>query len=174
MSQPFGDPGSANPFSGSNPYQSPQYPSSQLGSPPPVDPRDSVRGRVMAPAIVLIVISTLGLATSIFNVAFAFAEPQIDPNDPPFIQEIKKGSTGPVVAAIQSAFVITNLLIIGGAVQMIRFKTWGFALAASILAMLNFGTFCCVLGLPVGIWSLVILLQPDVKQAFAFSDRVMY
>jgi hypothetical protein len=26
----------------------------------------------------------------------------------------------------------------------------------------------------VGIWSLVILLQPDVKQAFAFSDLAMY
>jgi hypothetical protein len=128
----------------------------------------------MAPAIVLIVISVLGLATSTFNVIFAFSEPQIDPNEPEFIQQMKKSSAGPVVAAIQSAFVLTNLLIIGGAVQMMRFKTWGFALAASIIAMLNFGTFCCVLGLPVGIWSLVILLRPDVKQAFAFSDRAMY
>ena len=133
-----------------------------------------MRGKVVAPAIVLLVISGLGLATSIFNVVFAFSDPQINPKDPPFIQELKKSSTGPVVATIQSAFVVVNLLIIGGAVQMMRFKTWGFALAASIIAMLNFGTFCCVLGLPVGIWSLVILVQPDVKQAFAFSDRLMY
>jgi hypothetical protein len=174
MSQPFGDPGSSNPFSGSNPYQSPSYSPSQFGSPPPVDPRETVRGRVMAPAIVLVVISALGLATSIFNVVFAFGEPQIDPNDPPFVRQMKESSTGPVALTAQSAFVVVNLLIIGGAVQMMRFKTWGFALAASIIAMLNFGTFCCVLGLPVGIWSLVILLQPDVKQAFAFSDRAMY
>jgi hypothetical protein len=168
MSHNFGDSGNPNPF------QSPSFPTSQLGPASPFDPRNSVRGKVMAPAIVLIVISTIGLMTSLFNVAFAFAEPQIDPNDPPFIQQMKKSSAGPVVAAIQSAFVVTNLLIIGGAVQMMRFKTWGFALAASIIAMLNFGTFCCVLGLPVGIWSLVILLQPDVKHAFSFTDSVMY
>jgi hypothetical protein len=32
--------------------------------------------------------------------------------------------------------------------------------------MINIGTCCCIIGLPAGIWSLVILLQPDVSKAF--------
>jgi len=44
------------------------------------------------------------------------------------------------------------------------------ALAASILAMVNVGSFCCVPGIPVGIWCLVILLTPEVRAAFQAVD----
>jgi hypothetical protein len=94
----------------------------------------------------------------------------IDPNAPEFIQGMQAGATGPVVAVVQGIFCLVNLFLIGGGVQMARIRTWGIALAASILAMINFGTCCCIVGLPVGIWSVVILLQPEVKAAFALSE----
>ena len=37
--------------------------------------------------------------------------------------------------------------------------------------MLNFGTFCCVLGFPVGVWSLIILMLDDVKREFRSPAR---
>jgi len=46
---------------------------------------------------------------------------------------------------------------------------WPLAMTASILSMLNFGNCCCLLGIPVGIWALVILLMPDVKEAFRLN-----
>ncbi len=121
---------------------------------------------VMAPAIALCVIASLGLLLSLFNVAYAFMEHPIDPNAPEFVQAMQKGSQGTTAAIIQSCFVVVNLLILSGAIQMMRFRTWGLALTASILAMVNFGTFCCIPGLPIGIWTLVILLTPEVRAAF--------
>ena len=47
-----------------------------------------------------------------------------------------------------SVFVITSEDILG--------------VAGSVLAILNIGSCCCVLGLPVGIWSLTVLMSPDI------------
>jgi hypothetical protein len=40
------------------------------------------------------------------------------------------------------------------------------AMASSILALAPCVSPCCVVGLPIGIWSLVVLSQPEVKSAF--------
>ena len=122
----------------------------------------------MAPAIALIVVATLGLCASAFNIVFAFiAEaPPVDPTLPPWAQDMQKQSVGPVAAVIQSIFLLLNIVILIGAIQMVRFKMWGYALTVSILAMINIDSCCCVLGLPVGIWSVVVLSQPEVKKAF--------
>ncbi len=58
-------------------------------------------------------------------------------------------------------------VVILGAVQMLRRKMYGFVRFTAILAMLPLSTHCCcVLGLPMGIWALVILNRPDVKAMF--------
>lgn len=58
-------------------------------------------------------------------------------------------------------------LIAFGALRMKQVKSYGLAMTASILAMIPcFTSCCCLLGLPVGIWALVVLLDKDVKAAF--------
>ena len=42
-----------------------------------------------------------------------------------------------------------------------------FALVSAVLALLPCLSPCCVLGLPFGIWALVTLNKPEVKEAFA-------
>jgi hypothetical protein len=71
-----------------------------------------------------------------------------------------------MAAIVQAGFLVLNLVILFGGIQMLRLKTWGMALAASILSIVDFGSCCCIAGIPLGIWALVILLMPDVKQAF--------
>jgi hypothetical protein len=57
-------------------------------------------------------------------------------------------------------------LMVWGGLQMQKLESWGLCLAASIVAMLPcFG--CCLVGLPIGIWVLVVLVNSEVKQAFA-------
>lgn len=158
---PYGYGGGQNPY-GQNPYSSPNF-----AGPPGMRP--PLGAKVMAPAIALLVVSVIGIGASLFNVAFSFSEPDIDPNAPPFVQEMQKGSVGPMAAVIQGIFVLVNAFIIFGAVQMMRQKMRGVAIAASVVAMVNFGTCCCVLGIPVGIWSVIILLQDDVRAAFESS-----
>src|SRR5262245_5721751 len=126
----------SNDWQSPNPYASPVI-SSPLERP---DLRQVVRGRLMAPAIALIVVASIGIAVSLFNVAYAIVAPAPDPAAPEFVRSMQRGSIGPLAAAIQSAFVVVNLLIIAGGAQMLRFQTWGLGVAASILAMVNFGT----------------------------------
>jgi len=130
--------------------------------------RESVKGKVLAPAIFLTVVGSLGILFSIFNVVVALISepPPIDPNAPEFVRQMQKNAHGPIAAVIQGLFVVVNAVIIFGSVQMMRFQMWPLALTSSILAMINIGTCCCIIGLPAGIWSLVILFQGDVKQAF--------
>lgn len=151
-----------------NPYASP---TGFSHSPPP--PNQPSTGKILAPGIALIVVGAIGLIASVFNVIFALVvEPQVDPNAPEFVRQMQAGAAGPMTAVIQAVCVFMNLFIIFGGVQMGRVSMWGVALGASIVAMVNFGTCCCVVGIPIGIWSIVILTQEDVRQLFKIRSQM--
>ena len=57
-------------------------------------------------------------------------------------------------------------LILYGALRMKKLEGYGWAIAASILALVPCVSPCCLVGAPVGIWALVILAKPEVKSAF--------
>jgi hypothetical protein len=58
-----------------------------------------------------------------------------------------------------------NSFIIFGALKMKNLENRGLAMAASIVALIPCFTCYCI-GIPVGIWSLVVLSKPEVKAAF--------
>jgi hypothetical protein len=57
-------------------------------------------------------------------------------------------------------------LVISGAVCMLRLKLYALAMTGSIVAMVPCFSGCCLLGLPLGIWALLVLNRPEVKNAF--------
>lgn len=57
------------------------------------------------------------------------------------------------------------LLMLMGAVQMKRLRSYEFAVIGSLLAMIPIGP-TCILTLPVGLWSLLVLMRPHVRRAF--------
>ena len=68
--------------------------------------------------------------------------------------------------------IVVNLIALGlygfvlwGAMQMKQLRNWNMAMGASIAAMLPCSC-CCIIGLPIGIWSLIVLMKPEVKSAF--------
>ena len=65
-----------------------------------------------------------------------------------------------VVGLLVAAFIIY------AALKMKNLEQWGLAVAASILAMIPCISPCCIIGLPMGIWCVVVLSRPDVKAAF--------
>ncbi|HEY4258977.1 MAG TPA: hypothetical protein VGM98_02405 [Schlesneria sp.] len=154
-------------FEEDNPFMPPESDLSGRDEPDREVERD-VTGMVMPPAVCLLVVAALGLMASIFNVVMAIVmeAPAVDPNAPPFVQGFQQGGYSVFAAIVHSGFFLLNLLIIFGGIQMLRLKNRTLGIAASVLAMMNFGTCCCLLGLPVGIWSLVILLREDVSKAF--------
>ena len=53
-----------------------------------------------------------------------------------------------------------------GAMQMMKVTKYNLCMAASVVAIIPCVSPCCIIGLPIGIWALVVLNQPDVKAAF--------
>ncbi|MBI2479838.1 MAG: hypothetical protein HYV60_14750 [Planctomycetia bacterium] len=70
---------------------------------------------------------------------------------------------GQILAVVLSGVVMFTIL--AGGVQMIRFKVWGLCLAACILTMMPC-SYLCILGLPIGIWGIVMLSLGSVRSAF--------
>ena len=136
--------------------------------------RAAAAQRLKAPPTCLLVAPTLGALAALFGLISALMfEPVAlvpDPEIPPWVQEIleelQRQNFGPLAAMISLAFVALNLGIIIGAVKMMNLRSHGWGLAAGILGLINFGNFCCLLTLPFGIWTIVVLSNPDVKAAF--------
>jgi hypothetical protein len=58
-----------------------------------------------------------------------------------------------------------GFVIAFGGMKMRQLRGYGVAMAGAVLAMLPC-TCCCIVGLPVGIWALIVLMKPEVKAAF--------
>lgn len=61
---------------------------------------------------------------------------------------------------------LPSLFVAFGAWCMRRGVRYGWAVGAAVLASIPFFGPCIWLGMPLGIWSLVILRRPDVRSAF--------
>lgn len=73
---------------------------------------------------------------------------------------------GAVALSSAAVGLLVAVFIIYTALKMKNLEQWGLAMAASILAMIPCISPCCIVGLPIGIWCVVILSRPDVKAAF--------
>jgi hypothetical protein len=144
-------------------------PSSQSGG-----SREAALQAVKGPAIALIITASLGAAYYAFIGLFALfvggamfhqeLPPDIPPQMRALIESIEKAQ-GPLAGMINLAIAALNGFVIFGAVKMLRLQSYGLAMAAAIVAMLPCQC-CCVLGLPFGIWALVVMNKPEVKSQF--------
>jgi hypothetical protein len=130
---------------------------------------------IKIPAIALIVIASIGIAYYIFNLVLLLSggsgslQDQIPSDLPPqmrtFMEAFYKGMHGPMAIMVSLAIVALNGFVLFGAIKMLRLKSHGIAVAASIVAMLPCQC-CCLFGLPFGIWALVVLNKAEVKSHF--------
>jgi hypothetical protein len=127
-------------------------------------------GRLTAPAVCLLVTGILWMAYATLNWVGTLAQggnvqvPLPFQGNPDMARGFEIGMKasrflGPVLIGM-------GLLITIGAIQMLRRRAWGMALTGSIVALLPCSP-CCILALPLGIWSLVVLNRPEVKAMFS-------
>lgn len=143
-------------------YAPPGY----YGSAPPA----GTPGMVLTPAIFLLIVGMLCFLVDVLGIVLALNPQMTAPAEdlPPFLQEMMEKQQDMVAIRIVFAagFMFASFIIMLGAIQMMRMRTWPVALAGSILAILHIQSCCCLLGLPVGIWSLVVLCRADVRSLF--------
>lgn len=147
-------------------------------APAPAQPEPSPAAAVKPPAIALLVVGLLGLAVDLLGLGLTLAlGPQGLAQQQQEQQQLMAAfgfPAQPVDPSLQFALsvliygilAICALGVVVGAWQMLRLRNYGLAVIGSILAAFNIAACCCVLGLPVGIWSLIVLLRPEVRSAF--------
>lgn len=159
-----GGPEPAAPGDPENPYLAP----TQYGQPPPqpfTGSAATAASRVAGPAIALIVTGGLGIAAQVVGLIVNLAQvgwvmPGGGPNQMPVF------FSGGVAVVTGMINLLVGIVVIVGAVKMKNLESYGFAMASAIVAMVPCISPCCLLGLPFGIWSLVVLSDAGVKAAF--------
>jgi hypothetical protein len=119
--------------------------------------------QVAGPAIGLMVTAGLGCLLQIAGVIMRAVVPMRQmPGYPARLNLLTSGLgvVGSVVAILMGG------VIFFGAIKMKKLENYNLAMAASIIAMVPCISPCCLIGLPIGIWALVILLKPEVKTSF--------
>jgi hypothetical protein len=145
-----------------NPYTAPGVPASSGAS-----------DKVNIPSILLMVCGGIGVLHALFMVVMGLlGGQQVAP--PPEMQgdqqameifNMIQNLQGPMLIGLGLLALIVSGLVLFGAIKMRSITGYGLAVTSSILAMLPC-TYGCCLGLPIGIWSLVVLMNNDVKSAF--------
>jgi hypothetical protein len=139
------------------------------------DGRDAALQLVKGPAIGLKVTAILNsvlalwslLKLTLFRSDLSQLYSGIPQFNDPQVQQLLHLTHGPL-GIINSLFSLAmSILVLIGAAKMQSLRSFEFAFAAAILAMIPCLTPCCALGLPFGIWALVVLNKPEVKSQFS-------
>lgn len=145
---------SDNPFGElppSNPYASPFSPGSPMvwGNP------------LQIPAIVLLILASLTVLIIVASIPGQLIRMRA-------IDSSTSAGMGELAGAMVSLVVwpLMNVMIAFGAISMIRLRNHSAAYAGAILAVIPICSPCFVLGIPFGVWALVVLNRPEVKQRF--------
>jgi len=94
-----------------------------------------------------------------------FEEMGLDSANTDMIVQAMQQSTLMTVISVTFGLIISGLIFYGG-MKMRKLESWGIALAASILALVPCISPCCCIGIPIGIWALIVLMDDHVKEAF--------
>lgn len=117
-------------------------------------------------AIIGLILVALGLVMNVMSLVghpITFGVQQMgDPNMQRMFNQLG-GGLGVVQSLIGGGIGVAILI---GASKMQSLTNHQFAFTASILAMLPCLSPCCFLGLPFGIWALVVLNKPEIKSQF--------
>jgi hypothetical protein len=87
-------------------------------------------------------------------------------NIDPTIKTAEKGMN----AVFSVIAMVGNTLVLMAGLMMKKLKAWGLCLTGSIFAIILNG--CCCIGLPIGIWALIVLSNRDVKAGFDAVKRM--
>lgn len=141
----------------SNPYESPA-PAPSTNPFADLAPQPTVDKRIEQPATLLLAIATLTAGMHLLgggmNVYTLHASGEL--------------STSEILTTVAGNIIcfLFNLFIAFGALRALQFRSLPWVRAAAIMSLLPLLTPCVLLGIPFGIWILVLLRKPEVRAAF--------
>ena len=135
-------------------------------APIPTASREMALSAVKGPAIALVITASLGLAVYVLLILALLVGFNRDlSNFSPQFQQIFMANHGKLAVLRDLFALVINGVVLFGALKMMKLQGHSFAIITCILAMIPCSC-CCLLGLPFGIWGLVVLNKPEVKSQF--------
>lgn len=120
---------------------------------------------VRAPAIGLIVMSVLQLLIVLGTIAAVSTMVATTiPGSTSMHRQVSPIGLGFMELVLLASLPLSAIVLVG-AIQMKRLRSYEFSLICSILWLLPLGP-TCVFTFPLGLWSLLVLLRPQVRAAF--------
>jgi hypothetical protein len=133
----------------------------------PVVTTPEASNQVSGPSVGLLITGILGAVLSFIGLIASVFETGIESIK---AHEFFGGYASIAEGAAGVAFCFVGLLVAGfiiyASLKMKGLTQWSLCIAASIIAMIPCISPCCIVGLPIGIWCLVVLTKPEVKTAF--------
>ncbi len=124
---------------------------------------------LMVVGILCILAALLGLASNLFGLGMGAFGPGAGgggANVPPQMQRLIQMTSGGVGIVLNVIGLGLSAFFIYASMKMRKLEGYGMVMTATILSMLPCLSPCCCVGLPVGIWILIVLSKPEVKSAF--------
>ncbi len=134
--------------------------------------REKVREMVSGPATALLVTGIICLILSILNTVMSITGAGFQPPPgeiPPEMQQffdVLSKMQGPVAIVTSILGIAISALIIFAAQKMRALQSYALVVTGAILAVVPCISPCCCIGIPVGVWVLVVLFKPEVKAMF--------
>lgn len=82
-----------------------------------------------------------------------------------FVMAMQEFQQGPFSLIMNLIGLGLAVLVIVGGMKMKSLRGYGLSLTAAIVSIIPCFS-CCLYGLPIGLWALIVLLSADVKAAF--------
>jgi phage FluMu protein Com len=166
-------PAPAGPTAAPTPSMTTLESSSPFASQPAAENLDLLAAqKISGPAIALIItgllsiLAHLGLAGFYAVVIYMALNGQVPVNQGfPQQDPAQVALGGGVIVAGAIIRALLDIVVLIGAVKMKNLRSYPFAMAAAIIAVIPC-SLCCVLGLPFGIWAIMVLSDGSVKSAF--------
>lgn len=133
----------------------------------PVVTTPEASDQVSGPSVGLLITGILGGVLSFIGLIASLFETGIESIKS---HEFMAGYASIAEGATGVAFCFVGLLVAGfiiyASLKMKQLSQWSLCIAASIIAMIPCISPCCIVGLPIGIWCLVVLTKPEVRASF--------
>ena len=138
-----------------------------MSQPPPVYVAIDPRQQVQTPGLLLTIVGIVGAvlqAVSILLNLVGVGVGAVGASEmPEFVGQMLSGVIGIVFSAIAIG---VGVFVAYAGMQMRQLRNYTLSMIGAIVAMIPCLSPCCCLGLPVGIWALVVLFKPGVRDAF--------
>jgi hypothetical protein len=128
--------------------------------------------RVKAPGILLLVVSGINLLCQLAAIFLIMVQdgPWRLPGSTPEAERLAQLLAGGLGLLLFGGGIVASVFVIFASVRMLQLRSWGVAMTGSIVAttcLIPWICCCCVpIGLPFGIYAIVVLQDPGVKAAF--------